>query len=72
LNIEIVNSVENVKYLYKYLTKGSDKIVVEYKNKSKDITNDEIEVFLHKRYISVSEAFWRFYEFPIAENWPSV
>ena len=67
INCEIVNSVAAVKYLYKYILKGSDRILVNMRNESLPGKNDkdEIERYLYTRYISASEAFWRIYEFPI-------
>jgi len=73
INVEIVNSVSSVKYIYKYVTKGSDRVTIRLANgQEKDITNDEIERFVDARYISASEAYWRLYEFPIQQMQPSV
>ena len=55
-----VNSVEAIKYLYKYNTKGNDKftLTVESEDGQEQAVHDEIETILHARYISASEAYW--------------
>ena len=73
LNVEVVTSVQCVKYLYKYITKGSDRVIIQLANGEKrDITNDEVARFQNARYVSASEAYWRLYEFRIAEMYPPV
>ena len=66
INVKIVNSVEAIKYLYKYITKGHDKLTftVEGEEGQEQAVHDEIETFLHARYISASEAYWQIYQFP--------
>ena len=62
INVEIVHSVTSVKYLYKYLMKGNDRVIVRLANgQERDITNDEIQRFQDARYISPSEAYWRIF-----------
>ena len=71
INVEAVYSVMAVKYLYKYITKGSDRVMLHLANgKQTDITNDEIEWFVNARYISALEDYWRLYEFKI-HQWPN-
>ena len=73
INVEVVHSVSAVKYLYKYITKGSDHVMMRLSNgQERDITNDEIESFVNARYISASEAYWRIYEFNIQYKYPPV
>ena len=74
INCEIVNSVAAVKYLYKYILKGSDRIILNMRMESGTDcqTNDEIELYLNARYISASEAFWRIYDFPIHSRKPAI
>ena len=73
INVEIVHSVTSVKYLFKYLMKGPDRVVVRLANgQEQDITNDEIQRFHDARYISSSEAYWRIFEFPIQKKYPPV
>ena len=43
INIEIVGSVGAIKYLFKYIHKGPDRVMVEKDLRSKeDVDNDEI------------------------------
>ena len=50
INIEILNSVSSVKYIYKYLTKGSNRVIIKLANgEETDITYDEIECFVDAR-----------------------
>ena len=73
INVEVVYSIKAVKYLYKYITKGSDRVIIRMANGGeRDITNDEIERFVNARYISASEAYWRIYEFKIQYKYPPV
>ena len=73
INVEVVYSVSAVKYLYKYITKGSDRVMIRLSSgEERDITNDEIERFVNARYISASEAYWRLFEFKIQFKYPPV
>ena len=65
LNVEVVHSTHSVKYLYKYVFKGPDRINV-------GINVDEIEQFTNSRYISASEAFWKHYKFKMHSIKPAV
>lgn len=73
INIEVIHSVLSVKYLYKYVHKGSSRVMMKLSDGTeKDITNDEVTRYQNARYISASEAAWRIYDLPIIEKYPSV
>ena len=74
INVEIVSTVKAVKYLYKYVYKGMDKISYKVMNTQVEsgIIQDEISDFQTARYLSSSEAIWRLYSFPLHEEKPSV
>ena len=67
--MEIVHSVQAVKYLYKCITKGQDRVLLGF---GEDTENDEINRYINARYISASEAFWRVYGFEIHRKHPPV
>ena len=67
INVEVVHSVQAVKYLYKYITKGQDRIVIGVQNEHNEVKN-----YLNARYISASEAFWRIYGFELHFKSPAV
>ena len=67
INVEIVHSVQAVKYLYKYITKGQDRVLLGFEE---DTENDEINRYINARYISASEASWRLYGFEIHRKHP--
>lgn len=69
INVEYSNSVKSIKYICKYVNKGSDMAVFGVAG---DISNDEIVQYQMGRYISTNEAFWRIYSFPIHERYPAV
>ncbi|KAL0355673.1 UNVERIFIED_CONTAM: hypothetical protein Sradi_4014200 [Sesamum radiatum] len=81
INIEWCNQGRSIKYLFKYVNKGKDRatFVIE-ENVSIDgvakstIVNevDEIKRYLDARYVSVSEASWRIFEFDIQYRSPGV
>jgi hypothetical protein len=85
LNVEVVHTVLAVKYLFKYLTKGPDKVNVKIQQQNPSVTTNnetgnnnnnkiqnEIEDFQNARYISSSEAIWKLYTFPIHSREPFV
>lgn len=70
INVEFCNSVKSIKYITKYVNKGSDMAVFEVRNASGP--SDEIEQYQLGRYISSNEAIWRILSFPIHERHPTV
>ncbi|KAJ8909484.1 hypothetical protein NQ315_007932 [Exocentrus adspersus] len=79
INFEVVGSVESLKYLYKYVTKGHDCITIRQDEEGEDeiaadggaagqrerIVIDEVRNYLDCRYVSSMEAAWRLLEFPL-------
>ena len=81
MNVEVCNSISAVKYLYKYVYKGHDKVMYGLKKNDKvdmqpDNTQgpgrDEINEFVEARYCSTSEACWRTFEFSMGNLYPKV
>ncbi|XP_023223323.1 uncharacterized protein LOC111624650 [Centruroides sculpturatus] len=67
INMEYCNSVKSIKYICKYVNKGSDQATFGLKNEK-----DEVELYESGRYISSSEAVWRILALPIHERFPPV
>ncbi|GBM89299.1 hypothetical protein AVEN_88465-1 [Araneus ventricosus] len=69
INVEYCKSVKSIKYICKYIHKGSDMAVFGLKkaNEHDDVTNYQLG-----RYISSNEAVWRVLSFPIHERHPTV
>ncbi|XP_055915855.1 uncharacterized protein LOC129948797 [Eupeodes corollae] len=67
INVEYCHSVQAIKYICKYINKGSDQATFSVRN-----AHDEVENYLNGRYISTSEAVWRILEFPIHDRHPTV
>lgn len=71
INVEYCNSVKSIKYICKYVNKGSDMAVFGVTcNTNTNI--DEITQYQMGRYISSNEAVWRISSFPIHERYPTV
>jgi hypothetical protein len=66
INVEYCSSVKSIKYICKYINKGSDQATFAMTN------TDEIQMYQSGRYICTSEAVWRILSFPIHERFPSV
>ncbi|CAF1468876.1 unnamed protein product [Rotaria magnacalcarata] len=70
INDEYCNSVKSIKYICKYINKGSDQAMFGF---GKDGTSiDEVEQYQLGRYISSNEAVWRILRFSIHERRPTV
>ncbi|XP_028753423.1 uncharacterized protein LOC114713014, partial [Neltuma alba] len=76
INVEKTNQSRAVKYLFKYISKGNDRVVAGiYSNpdtSSSETSFDEISHYLNCRYVSPCEAAWRIFAFDIHHRYPSV
>ena len=45
--------------MYKYISKGPDRILVKITEENKEIKRDEVTRFLNCRYLSASESAWK-------------
>jgi len=77
INVEWCNQSMSIKYLFKYINKGYDRITaaivspkVEGDLKIQNI--DEVKHYLDCRYVSPCEACWRIFSFPIHGRTPVV
>ena len=70
INVEYCNSVKSIKYICKYVNKGSDQAMFDFRKDGTAI--DEIERYQLGRYIISNEAVWRILNFPIHERHPTV
>jgi PIF1-like helicase/Helitron helicase-like domain at N-terminus len=70
INVEYCNSVKSIKYICKYVNKGSDQAVFGLERDGTAV--DEIKQYQLGRYISSNEAVWRILDFPIHERYPTV
>ena len=83
MNVELCFSiVGSSKYLFKYVSKGSDRVTVEIMGRSRNHrsgnntevvpTIDEMWHYQDARYTSASGAAWRRFYFPMVEHEPSL
>ncbi len=78
INVEVCNNIRAVKYLFKYVYKGHDRVTIEISRQSDNATErnvvetDEIKKYLDCRYVSASEAAWRIFKFHMHEQFPTV
>ncbi|GBM86264.1 hypothetical protein AVEN_264514-1 [Araneus ventricosus] len=70
INAECCNSIKSIKYILKYVHKGSDQGVFAAHSSNNCI--DEISEYQAGRYISSNEAAWRIFGFPNHERYPTV
>ncbi|KAL8616749.1 hypothetical protein ACOMHN_017786 [Nucella lapillus] len=63
INVEYCNSVKSIKYICKYVNKGSDQAI--FSVQGQDAQLDEISNYQEERYICTSVAVWRILNFHI-------
>jgi len=71
INVEWCNQSRSIKYLFKYVNKGHDRVTTTFYN-SRDECHDEIKMYYNCRYLSACEAVWRFFSIDINYREPSV
>nr|GEV35232.1 DNA helicase [Tanacetum cinerariifolium] len=81
INVEYCGWTMLIKYMFKYISKGTDRVVANITtsicdtastNMTPNIHIDEIKNFVEARYIGPHEACWRILEFPIHYRDPPV
>ncbi|XP_077228508.1 uncharacterized protein LOC143861463 [Tasmannia lanceolata] len=72
INVEICSSIKAVKYLYKYIYKGHDRVAMQVMQANVETTVDEIQSFQNARWVSPPEAIWRIYGFDLCKIYTSV
>ncbi|GBP71923.1 hypothetical protein EVAR_38256_1 [Eumeta japonica] len=68
INVEYCNSVKSIKYICKYVSKGSDMAVFGVGKVAARLV--EINQYQLGRYISSNEAVWHILSFPIHKRYP--
>jgi len=71
INVEVCSSVTAVKYLFKYVYKGHDRVKFGFTENKQEEGNDEITNYLDGRYVSASESAWRILKFPMSGQYPA-
>ena len=71
INVECCTSNKVAKYLYKYVTKGNTRAMVNATINGND-GNDEIENYIDMRVVGSCEAAWRLMDFHLQYQYPAV
>ncbi|XP_070196534.1 uncharacterized protein [Littorina saxatilis] len=75
INVEICSSIKSIKYVVKYVHKGTDQAVFHLQETAAEQqlpTVDEVSLFQNARYIGSIEATWRHLGFDLHERFPMV
>ncbi|XP_020963542.1 uncharacterized protein LOC107607455 [Arachis ipaensis] len=76
VNVEYCNKSNAIKYLFKYVNKGPDRVAVGVTKEASSGEDaqviDEIKQFYDCRYLSACEAVWRTLAYDIHQRWPSM
>lgn len=76
INVEWCNQSRSIKYLFKYVNKGHDRITATFYEPAVEgvdpVQIDEIRHYYDCRYLSSCEAVWRIFSFDIHHRDPSV
>ncbi|XP_029143308.1 uncharacterized protein [Arachis hypogaea] len=76
INLEFCNKSNVIKYLFKYVNKGPDRLTATVDQSTSGCQEsqilDEIKQYYDCRYLSPSESMWRIFAFDIHHRWPAV
>jgi hypothetical protein len=78
INVEVYNNIRVVKYLFKYVYKGHDRVTIEISCQNDNATErnvvevDEIKKYFNCCYVFASESTWCIFKFDMHEWFPTV
>ncbi|XP_020090993.1 uncharacterized protein LOC109712000 isoform X3 [Ananas comosus] len=74
INVEWCNQSRSIKYLFKYVNKGHDRVTAAFYQSTSESEHlqDEIKMYYDCRYVSPCEAVWRIFGFDINYREPPV
>lgn len=75
INVEKCNQSTAIKYLFKYISKGNDRVVASILSSKKGSLQhqfDEVQQYYNCRYIFACESAWRLFGFDIHHRFPPV
>ncbi|GAU38772.1 hypothetical protein TSUD_279250 [Trifolium subterraneum] len=72
INVEWCNQSRSIKYLFKYVNKGHDRVTIGFYTGANHDRFDEIKMYYDCRYLSACETAWRIFAFDINYRVPSV
>ncbi|XP_072088255.1 uncharacterized protein [Arachis hypogaea] len=76
INLEFCNKSNVIKYLFKYVNKGLDRVTATvgetYDVRESSQVVDEIKQYYDCRYLSPSESMWRIFAYDIHHRWPAI
>lgn len=76
INVEWCNQSRSIKYLFKYINKGHDRVTAAFYKTAEDEERgeniDEVDMYYDCRYISSCEAAWRLFGFEMQYRDPPV
>nr|XP_027126011.1 uncharacterized protein LOC113742372 [Coffea arabica] len=72
INVEICSTIQAVKYIYKYICKGHDRISFHINSDNPNNQIDEIQQYQAARWVSPPEAVWRLFRFSMGEIKPAI
>ena len=72
INVESCNQGTSIKYLFKYVNKGYDRVTTSITQSEENGEVDEIKSYYDCRYVSACEACWRIFAYDIHYCKPSV
>ncbi|UYV81485.1 hypothetical protein LAZ67_20001335 [Cordylochernes scorpioides] len=73
INVENCSSVKAIKYICKYVNKGSDQAIINLRREGRGPDpQNEVRMYQCARYINSNEAVWRLLSFPLHQRHPAV
>ncbi|XP_031127618.1 uncharacterized protein LOC116029715 [Ipomoea triloba] len=76
INVEWCNQSRSIKYFFKYVNKGNDRVTTEFYNSTTDDWSndvvDEISMYYDCRYVSACKAAWQLLSFDVQFRHPPV
>lgn len=69
INVDICSNIKSIKYLYKYVYKGPDRVAMEV---HRGTGMDEIQQYVDARWICAQEALWKIFKFTLYKLYPFV